>query len=163
SDRTFKMLKTDYVKTNIGSAVYFVSLNHDDLILNDQNHFVEKFEMKDQFTEKTMMLDSQKKFVVEVSYNYFLQNLTPQTYRHKAPSRNSGCAEAGTCGACEYKRLVAGDFIKSEATSASQLGLGIKVNGKLVNNDDVVSSPFKDGAFSMVLKQEEYSLNGGSL
>lgn len=162
-DRTFKLLKNDYIKTNVGSVVYFVSLNHEDLILNDQDHYVTKFEMKDKFTERTVMLDAQKKFEVEVGYNYFVQSLTPQIYKHKAPTRNSGCAESGTCGGCEYKRLIAGDFVKVEATSVSQLGLGIKVNGKLIENSDVVSSVAPSGAFNMVLKQAEYSLNGGSL
>ena len=162
-DRSFKYLKNNFIRTNRGSVVFFVSVNHEDLILNDQNYYHAKFELKDKFSEKTVMLDSQKKFELEVGYNYFIQALRPQVYKHRAPGRNSGCAEAGTCGGCEYKRLVAGDFVKTEATSTSQLGLAVKVNGRVISEADTVSKIINTGALSIILKPTEYSLNGGSL
>lgn len=157
TDRVLKMLPSDNDKTFKGGVFYIVSLNHSDLMKNDQRFYsIETSNMKN-LTNQSLLIDSFKSVILSIDYDFYIQKLVTQSFATKAARCTRDTIESGECGrVCSYKRdMPAGDFEKASETSLNNLGLSVKYADRSVGLNDVEIVNKKDGHFEVKIENVE--------
>ena len=131
SERVFKLITSDDTKTYKGGVFYLVSLNHNDLMVNDKKFFQTTLHLKNDFNKRQIPLDPNRVFKIDVDYNFYKETLTTQAVTKPAPLCTVELIEAGMCGPCHYREGVgSGHYEKTQVRSLSDLGFKVSVNGK---------------------------------
>lgn len=151
-DRTFKLLKTDYVKTYAGGVFYLVHLNHDDLIKNDELFSVVQSDFKNQFAAKEMIVDSRKKIEVDVTYAFYIQKIVTGSFTGRSTNCRSVSREADDCGPCTYQKYIPStEYVLSAPSSLNDLGFALRINGKVFNVQELKLTKVSEGKFTAVI------------
>lgn len=165
ADRVFKMLPSDNDKTFKGGIFYIVSLNHSDLMKNDQKFYsVEANNLKN-FINQSLLLDSNKSVVLSIDYDFYLQKLAPQSFANKAPRCTRDSIESGECGKkCEYKRnMPSGEFEKSSEANIESLGFNVRYANGLAPGNDIEIMNKRDGHFEVKIAPKEMLVDNFTL
>ena len=153
--RVFKMFSTDNERTYKGGVIYLISLNHEDLMKNDQKYYKERISM----TRNSIVIDSYKTATLSVNYDFYMQKVAAQNFRGTLVVRcNRDLLEAGIpCGQpCEYKRnMPSGDFEKIAQTNLSHLGFGLKYSDRVFSINELAIGKQQAGSFEVEIKSPD--------
>jgi hypothetical protein len=166
TDHSFKLLPTDYIKTTKGKTFYLVSVNHEDLMTNDQKFFQHPRVLAENFTAENIKLDGSKRFEFTVKYSFYTQQLTLQDFTKKIGSRMvKGCNEDGSCITyCTYKLPVpSSEFAKVSNATLSELGFGMKINGKVFPLESLNVQQTSDNSFKFSIVENEATIGESGL
>jgi len=154
-DRVFKMFSTDNERTYKGGVIYLISLNHEDLMENDQRFYKEKIHMNRQ----SIVIDSYKTAILSVSYEFYMQKVAAQSFRDTKILRCSrDLIEAGIpCGSpCEYKRhMPSGEFEKIGQTNLNDLGFALKYAGRVMAVNELGIVRQRNASFEIDIKSHD--------
>lgn len=164
-DHGLKFLKSDYVKTTKGQIFYLVSVNHEELMVNDQNFYQKPVTLNEKFTAEKVKLDGSKKFEFTVKYTYFTQQLAMQAFSKPVGGRQSkGCWETDSCiNFCNYNMQVpTAEYAKASA-HFGELGFAVKINGKIFPLEALKATQASDDSFKFSVVENEASLGESGL
>lgn len=154
-ERVFKMFSTDNERTYKGGVIFLISLNHKDLMKNDQRFYKEKIIMNKQ----SIVIDSYKTAILSVSYDFYLQKVSAQNFRDTKILRcNRDLIEAGIpCGSpCVYKRhMPSGEFEKVGQGNLNDLGFGLKYTDRVMAVNELGITRQKDGSFEIEINSHD--------
>lgn len=157
ADRVLKFLPVDNDKTYNGGTIYIVSVNHADLMKNDQQFYQTQSAGMKSFTNQSLLIDSYKSVVLAVDYDFYFQKLIPQSFGGKVIRCTAASREDGSCGAqCAYKRnMPSGEFEKGTEKSLANLGFAVKIADSVTPLSDLVVMNQKDGHFEVKIESQE--------
>jgi hypothetical protein len=154
-DRVFKLLPSENDKTFKGGVFYLVSLNHADLMKNDQKFFSAQSK---NILNQSLLVNSFTKVLLSVDYDFYLPKIVTQSFSMPTPRCPAGDREGGQCFiSCKYKRnMPTSDFEKSSETSLENLGFSLKYSQNFIhtNSDEVVNE--RDGHFEVKIESNEF-------
>lgn len=127
TDRAFKLINSGVDKTYTGGSFYLVSLNHEDLMKNDQKFF-ESSVTSLKSVNQQIVIDSFKETVLIVNYDFYIQKLGAQSFGGKRIKCTRDLIEAGMCGTtCGYKmNMPSSVFEKAVVPQEDDLGLSVR-------------------------------------
>lgn len=154
-DRVFKRVLTDYEKTYKGGVVYLVSLNHRDLMKNDQKFYRAKSDIN--LVNHSTTIDNNKSAFLSIDYTVSLQKLVPKKFGGHIIKCTPELIEAGMCGLqCAYKKDVpSSEFEIVKEDKIEKLGFRIKYEDMLVNINDMQIMNKKEGYFEVKMDHQE--------
>lgn len=157
TDRVFKMFPTDNEKTFKGGVFYFVSLNHTDLMKNDQKYYSTQIINMKNFTNQSVLVDGHRAIILSIDYDFYLQKLAPQAFHGKPARCTKDSIESGDCGRkCEYLRnMPSGEFEKSSEPTIENLGFNVRYANGLVPGSDMEIVNKRDGHFELKIGPKE--------
>jgi hypothetical protein len=165
-DHSFKLLQTNFLKTTKGETFYLISVNHSDLMINDQKFYKQESDFKNKFSNQKIKLDGSKKIEFTVSYSYLTQQLALKDFSKQISTRSSkGCWEDGSCATyCEYKMNVpSNEFVKDNSSSLNNLGFSVKVNGKVFSLESLNAEKTTADSFRFSIVESESTLGESGL
>lgn len=147
-DRKLTLVLNSHQKSYPGSVFYLVSVNHEDLMKNDQQ-FYSVESVAHNFQEK-IYFENNKAYVIKVDYDFQVQALAPVVYTAPKIRCTRESIEDGSCGSgCNFTaNLPVNKFEK--VTPANLQDLGLVVKGAEVLNA-------KKGYFEMKIQSLESS------
>lgn len=140
ADRVFKIFPSDNEKTYKGGVIYIVSVNHEDLMKNDQSFYKTQTNTIKGISGQSLLMDSYKSVILSVDYDFYLQKLAPQAFGGTVIRCNRDLLESGMCGVqCAYKRNIpVNEFEKGTEQNLRNLGFAVKYANKTVSVSDLV-------------------------
>lgn len=160
-NRKLKLVSTPYTQSFIGASFYIVSVNHEDLMKNDQDFYSEELKIEN-FQEK-INVGNHKSIFVKINYDFKVQSLTPVVYTAPNIRCSKDSREDGSCGVgCSYTvNLPVDNFIKGTPVNLQDLGVEIRLNENLVKMDQFSIHNSKDGFFEIKLNTLELGAQVG--
>lgn len=157
-ERYFKWVKTDITKTYKGSVLYLVSLNIEDIIVNDQSFYKDTIDLNNNFAGQKIKLSAGRLLTFDVKYSIFTQVETVQDFEGTGIRCNSQTRESGDCGKCYYQRNVAGGATNQAAQlPLNELGFAVKLGDKTYEINNFKAEQL-DGSFRMELNSSEFDI-----
>lgn len=122
-DRKLKLIASPYNQSFIGATFYIVSVNHEELMKNDQKFFTKESTMTN-FQEK-VLIEKHKAILIKVDYDFKVQSLAPSTYTAPKVRCSRETIEDGSCGSgCSFTTdLPVNKYEKIMPSSLQDLGL----------------------------------------
>lgn len=156
TDRKFKLMPTPYSQTFIGATFYIVSVNHEDLMRNDQDFY--SVESSSNNLADVFYFKSFQSILIKVDYDFKVQSLGPVGY--KAPDIKCGRGESpmdGYCGSqCSYTaNLPIDNFERTTPKNLQELGLVVNYFSASVDVGQIPVSNARDGHFEIKINSKE--------
>lgn len=150
-NRKLKIVSTPYRETYFGLTFHIVSVNHEDLMLNDQSYY-NSDSIISNFQEK-IMHESYKKILLKIGYDFKVQSLSPVSYVAPVVRCNKDLKEAGMCGpGCNFTTdLPANDYKKTNPKNLLDIGLVLRYGNKEMRIDQLELIDFREGYFEINL------------
>lgn len=148
-DRKLKLIAGPYNQTFIGSTFYIVSVNHEELMKNDQKFFSKESAMTN-FQEK-ILIEKKKAILIKVDYDFKVQSLAPLNYTAPKIRCSRESLEDGSCGSgCSFTAdLPVNKFEKMLPNKLQDLGLVINYADAFVKVDQSSALNLKDNYFEI--------------
>ncbi|MEA9356943.1 hypothetical protein SHI21_12030 [Bacteriovorax sp. PP10] len=155
--RVLKMLPVNNEKTYKGGVIYIVSVNHEDLMKNDQKFYKTQTSAMKGINGQSLLIDSHKSVFLSVDYDFYLQKVAPQTFGGKMIRCTPDLRESGMCGLqCAYKRnMPSGEFEKVTEKTLGNLGFVVKYANKTASTSDLVIMNQTDSHFDVKIESQE--------
>jgi hypothetical protein len=117
--------------TKAGQAIYFLSVNHEDLIAHDRLSYSEQFKVDTKSNSHQLKLRYGQKATLLFDVNYYVQALYVQQFNGLARKCTPDLSEAGACDICTFNREVPSSELKLfKATSLDELGIELTVGNQ---------------------------------
>ena len=154
-NRKLMIVSSPFSETYYGLTFHIISLNHEDLMLNDQLYYNVESTINN-FQEK-INFENYKKILLKVGYDFQVQALAPVVYTAPSIRCTKFSIEDGTCGpGCSLTTdLPSSTFENMSPKKLQDLGLVIKYGDKMINVDQLPMINLKEGYFEINL----YSLD----
>lgn len=156
-DRKLTSILNPNKKSLPGSVLYLVSVNHEDLMKNDQQFYSVESEVKN-FQGK-INFENYKAFVVKVDYDFQVQSLVPVVYTAPKIRCTRESIEDGRCGSeCNFTaNLPANKFEKVTPANLQDLGVVVREDDVLMSFDQLSIQNAKKGYFEIIIRSSESS------
>lgn len=154
-DRVFNILPTDNEKTYKGGVVYLVSLNHRDLMKNDQKFFNKLSD--ENIVNRTRTIDSNVSVVLFVDYSLLVQKLVPKTFGGHIIKCTPELREEGSCGVqCAYKKdVLSSEYESMPESRLDKLGFNLQYGEHTPKLEDLQIVNTRDGHFEVKVDYQE--------
>ncbi len=150
-NRKFVIVSNPFTETFFGLTFHVVSVNHEDLMLNDQSFYNVDFPINN-FHEKNK-IENYKKYLIKVGYDFKIQVLSPVAYVAPKVRCTKDMKEADMCGSgCNFTTdLPANDYKKANPKNLQDIGLVLKLGVKEIKLDQLPLDNFKENSFIIYL------------
>lgn len=158
ADREFLWVNPHLKSTAKGSTFYLLSLNHDDLIANDEYFYQEEYDWGADYSTKELNILKNQKVEIKVNYDFLVQTGVPQRFlgSNRLKCSRDLVEAGGFCGQHYYTRIVnGGSFEKTQMTDLANLGLDIEIGDKFFNPSQLNAHLESDGFFKILLNPSE--------
>lgn len=123
--------------TKAGQAIYFLSVNHEDLMAHDRLSYSEQFKVDTKSATHQLKLRHGQKATFNFEVNYFVQTLFAQQFNGLSRKCSPEEREAGSCDACIfYREVPSSSFKVVKPVSHNELGLEIFLANQIIASKD---------------------------